>query len=111
LSYLKQFPIDVVKIDQSFIQDVTSSADGASLTKSIIAMAESLHMTTVAEGVETEAQLSFLHANNCDAIQGFYFSRPLPKQEMVALLNLGTHLPPEHRHQEQKPRALLLVSQ
>jgi diguanylate cyclase (GGDEF)-like protein/PAS domain S-box-containing protein len=111
LSYLKQFPIDVVKIDQSFIQDVTSSVDGASLTKSIIAMAESLHMTTIAEGVETEAQLNFLHANNCDAIQGFYFSRPLPKQEMDTLLNLGTHLPPENCHQEQKHRTLLLVNQ
>jgi diguanylate cyclase (GGDEF)-like protein/PAS domain S-box-containing protein len=109
LSYLKQFPIDVVKIDQLFIRDVTSSIDDASLTKSIIAMAESLHMTTIAEGVETEGQMSFLNENNCDAIQGYYFSRPLPEHEMTTLLNAGTHLPTESCHQEPVKRTLLLV--
>ncbi len=109
LSYLKQFPIDVVKIDQSFIRDVTNSVDGASLTRSIIAMAESLHMTTVAEGVETEGQLGFLNTNHCDAMQGYYFSRPLPQHEMTALLGAGTHLPADNCHQEQKNRTLLIV--
>lgn len=109
LSYLKQFPIDVVKIDQSFIRDVTDSVDGASLTKSIIAMAKSLHMTTVAEGVETEGQLGFLNTNLCDAMQGYYFSRPLPSGEMGALLQAGTHLPPENCHLEPRQRVLLLV--
>ena len=109
LSYLKQFPIDVVKIDQSFIRDVTNSVDGASLTRSIIAMAESLHMTTVAEGVETEGQLGFLNTNHCDAMQGYYFSRPLPQHEMTALLGAGTHLPADSCHQEQKNRTLLIV--
>jgi len=95
LSYLKQFPIDVVKIDQSFIRDVTESAEGASLARSIIAMADSLNMTTVAEGVETEGQLDFLTNNHCGAIQGYYFSHPLPKQEIATLLKNGDHLPPE----------------
>ena len=92
LSYLNQFPIDVVKIDQSFIRNVTDSANGASLVKSIIGMAESLHMKTVAEGVETEEQLGFLSTNRCDAIQGYYFSRPLPANAMTELLDAGTHL-------------------
>ncbi|MGK5055521.1 EAL domain-containing protein [Janthinobacterium sp. LB2P49] len=109
LSYLKQFPIDVVKIDQSFIRDVTDSVDGASLTRSIIAMAKSLHMTTVAEGVETEGQLGFLNTNHCDAMQGYYFSRPLPGAEMDLLLHAGTHLPPENCHAEALQRVLLLV--
>jgi diguanylate cyclase (GGDEF)-like protein/PAS domain S-box-containing protein len=93
LSYLKEFPIDVIKIDKSFINDVASSVDGASLTRSIISMAESLHMTTVAEGVETEEQLSFLNTNRCDRMQGYYFSRPLPVGEMNALLGARTRLP------------------
>jgi len=109
LSYLKQFPIDVVKIDQSFIRDVTNSVDGAALTRSIISMASSLHMTTVAEGVETKGQLAFLSANGCDAIQGYYFSRPLPRQDMTALLELGTQLPAENCQREPVNRTLLLV--
>ncbi len=109
LSYLKQFPIDVVKIDQSFIHDVTDNVDGASLTKSIIAMAKSLHMTTVAEGVETEGQLGFLNTNRCDAMQGYYFSRPLPSGEMEKLLQAGTRLPHDSCHPEPLRRVLLLV--
>ncbi|MBA2689328.1 MAG: EAL domain-containing protein [Burkholderiales bacterium] len=92
LSYLKRFPIDVVKIDRSFITDVTSNADSASLTRAIITMAQSLKMKTVAEGVETEDQLGFLNSNQCDAIQGYYFSRPLPNKQMVALLYEGKHI-------------------
>ncbi|WP_211471584.1 EAL domain-containing protein [Collimonas humicola] len=109
LSYLKEFPFDVVKIDKSFISDVTNSVDGASLTKSIIAMAESLHMTTVAEGVETEGQLGFLSNNRCDTMQGYYFSRPLPIDEMDALLGAGTHLPSDNRPSDPLKRTLLLV--
>jgi diguanylate cyclase (GGDEF)-like protein/PAS domain S-box-containing protein len=109
LSYLKQFPIDVIKIDQSFIRDVTNSVDGASLTKSIIAMAKSLHMTTVAEGVETEGQLGFLNNNRCDAMQGYYFSRPLPGNEMGLMLHAGAHLQPDNCQPESMQRVLLLV--
>jgi diguanylate cyclase (GGDEF)-like protein len=93
LSYLKDFPFDVVKIDRSFICDVAKDHEGGALARSIIAMAESLHLTTVAEGVETEDQLSFLNTNRCDTMQGFYFSRPLPASEMAALLDAGMRLP------------------
>jgi EAL domain-containing protein (putative c-di-GMP-specific phosphodiesterase class I) len=92
LRYLKRFPIDVVKIDRSFVCDVTSNADGASLTKTIIAMAKSLKLKTIAEGAETRAQLSFLRRNGCDAIQGYYFSRPLPVEDVVAFLSQGKSL-------------------
>jgi diguanylate cyclase (GGDEF)-like protein/PAS domain S-box-containing protein len=109
LSYLKDFPFDVVKIDQSFVRDVTNSVEGASLTKSIIAMARSLNLTTVAEGVETEGQLSFLNTHRCDAIQGYYFSRPLPANDLVALLDAGKHLPVESARSEPVRRTLLLV--
>mgnify|MGYP001029416852 CR=1 FL=1 len=106
LSYLKEFPIDIIKIDKSFINDVASSVDGASLTRSIISMAESLHMTTVAEGVETEEQLSFLNANRCDRMQGHYFSRPLPASEMNALLGARTRLPWDSCRRVPPPRVL-----
>ena len=109
LSYLKQFPIDIIKIDQSFIRDVTDSVDGASLTKSIIAMAKSLHMTTVAEGVETAGQLNFLNTHHCDAMQGYYFSRPLPSADISALLDLGAQLPAGSHHAASPQRVLLLV--
>ena len=77
--------------------------------RSIIAMAKSLHMTTVAEGVETEGQLGFLNTNQCDAMQGYYFSRPLPGAEMDLMLHAGTHLPPDSCHAETPQRVLLLV--
>jgi diguanylate cyclase (GGDEF)-like protein/PAS domain S-box-containing protein len=106
LSYLKEFPIDVIKIDKSFINDVANSADGALLTSSIISMAQSLHLTTVAEGVETEEQLSFLNINQCDIMQGYYFSRPLPAGEMNALLGAGTRLSSDsERDMASKPRS------
>ena len=89
LSYLKRFPIDVLKIDQSFTFEVTSDAGAASITRAIIAMARSLHMTTVAEGVETRGQLEFLSALGCDVMQGFHISRPLPVSQVTALLDDG----------------------
>ena len=92
LSYLKRFPIDVVKIDRAFVRDVTVSADDAALARAIIAMARSLNMSTVAEGVETLGQLSFLIRNHCDAMQGYHFSRALPADEMSALLLEGKRL-------------------
>ncbi|MBI1907251.1 MAG: EAL domain-containing protein [Rhodocyclales bacterium] len=109
LSYLRDFPIDVVKIDRSFVQDVTSSVTGASLAKSIIAMARSLDLTTVAEGVETEGQLRFLNTHRCDAIQGYYFSRPLPSDDLAALLRADTRLPPDGARGNLGRHTLLLV--
>ena len=89
LSYLKRFPIDVLKIDQSFTFEVTSDEGAASITRAIIAMARSLNMTTVAEGVETKEQLEFLGALGCDVMQGFHISRPLPVSQITALLDAG----------------------
>ncbi|WP_407970542.1 EAL domain-containing protein [Burkholderia pyrrocinia] len=109
LSYLKDLPIDVVKIDKSFLSDVTTSAEGASLTRSIIAMAESLHMETVAEGVETEAQLSFLNRHRCHAMQGYCFSHPVTGAEIADMLSAGSELPEHCRQRELLHRTLLLV--
>lgn len=84
LSYLKRFPIDILKIDRAFIGDITEDNDAASLVVAILAMAESLGLTVVAEGVETERQVSFLVDRQCDYLQGFHFSKPLPA---LTLLN------------------------
>jgi diguanylate cyclase (GGDEF)-like protein/PAS domain S-box-containing protein len=89
LSHLKRFPIDVLKIDQSFTFEVTSDEGAASITRAIIAMARSLNLTTVAEGVETQQQLEFLGALRCDVMQGFHISRPLPVGQITALLHAG----------------------
>ena len=86
LSYLKRFPIDVLKIDKSFTFDVTSDEGAASITRAIIAMARSLNMRTVAEGVETAEQLEFLGALGCDVMQGYHIGRPVPADRMTALL-------------------------
>ncbi len=86
LSYLKHFPLDVLKIDRSFIKDVEVSPDSVAIVKAILAMAKSLNFSVIAEGVETEPQLDFLKRNGCDAMQGFYFSPPLPAMGMTQLL-------------------------
>ena len=86
LSYLKRFPIDVLKIDQSFTFEVTSDDGAASITRAIIAMARSLNMTTVAEGVETREQLEFLGMLGCDVMQGYHISRPVPASQITAML-------------------------
>jgi EAL domain-containing protein (putative c-di-GMP-specific phosphodiesterase class I) len=77
LSYLKKFPVSKLKIDVSFVQDVAVNPDDAAITTAIIGMAKSLNLRVIAEGVENEAQMSFLRAHHCDEIQGYYFSRPL----------------------------------
>lgn len=79
LSYLKQFPISKLKIDRAFIMDITSDADDEAIVRAILAMSHTLRLKVVAEGVETEEQLSMLQQMNCDSYQGYYFSKPVDK--------------------------------
>jgi diguanylate cyclase (GGDEF)-like protein/PAS domain S-box-containing protein len=83
LSYLKQFPVSKLKIDRSFIRDIALNPDDAAITTAIISMAKSLNLKVIAEGVENEAQMSFLRAHHCDEIQGYYFSKPLLPSEVA----------------------------
>jgi diguanylate cyclase (GGDEF)-like protein/PAS domain S-box-containing protein len=87
LSYLKSFPINTLKIDQTFVRDVTTDADDAAIAKAIIAMAHSLKLNVIAEGVETREQLDFLSSEACDEIQGFLFGRPLPALDLPLSLD------------------------
>jgi len=89
LSYLKRFPIDSLKIDQSFVRDLNSNTNDAAITSTIIAIAKQLNLTVIAEGVETIDQLRFLHSNECDQIQGFYFSKPLSADDFAEHLKNG----------------------
>lgn len=86
LSYLKRFPIDTLKIDKSFVQDVTVDDDDASLVKAIVVMGHALKLNVIAEGVETAEQLAFLRQQGCDGMQGYFFSRPLPLEEITPML-------------------------
>lgn len=90
LTYLKRFPIDILKIDKAFVQDITSDADDAAIVNAIISMAHSLGIKTVAEGVENEEQLDILRKQNCDYAQGYYFSQPFAAEEMENLLREQT---------------------
>jgi len=93
LAYLRRFPIDQIKIDRSFIVDMADNADAAAIVESIIALARKLRLQTVAEGVETEAQQAFIKQAGCDLLQGFLFSRPLPAEDIAALLQRMTARP------------------
>lgn len=86
LSYLRRFPIDILKIDQSFIADINDQDDDCALVTAIIAMAHNLKLKVVAEGVETQEQLEFLKQHHCDYIQGFLFSKPMPAHDFQQLL-------------------------
>lgn len=97
LSYLKRFPLDSLKIDRSFIRDVTTDGDDATITRAVISMAHSLGLKVVAEGVETEPQLAFLTEYGCDQIQGYFFARPLPADDC------GTWLREMRRLQKASP--------
>ncbi|MET0125448.1 MAG: GGDEF domain-containing phosphodiesterase, partial [Pseudomonas caspiana] len=86
LSYLKRFPVDYVKIDQAFIRGLGEGTEDAAITRAIIAMAHSLGLKVVAEGVETQAQLDFLRSNDCDEVQGYLISRPIEADALAGVL-------------------------
>ncbi|GFZ58868.1 MULTISPECIES: sensor domain-containing phosphodiesterase [Pseudomonas] len=85
-SYLKKFPIDVIKIDRSFIRDIPDDEDDMEITSAVIAMAHNLKLKVVAEGIETAAQLTFLRRHRCDVGQGYLFDKPIPGEELIEKL-------------------------
>jgi diguanylate cyclase len=89
LSYLTKCPIDALKIDQSYVRQITSSRDESIIVTAVISMGRSLKLQVVAEGVETEAELAFLQAHQCDEAQGYYFSRPVHSEQFARLLEPG----------------------
>ena len=93
LSYLRKFPVDALKIDQSFVRQIGVADDETTIVKAVIGMARGLKLRVIAEGVETPEQLAFLRAHHCDEAQGFYFSRPIPPQQFASLLEFGISEP------------------
>jgi diguanylate cyclase (GGDEF)-like protein/PAS domain S-box-containing protein len=89
LSYLRKFPIDALKIDQSFVRQITTAPDETSIVTAVISMGRNLKLRVVAEGVETQEELVFLQTHQCDEAQGYYFSRPVPPQQFAKLLQTG----------------------
>ncbi|HAT31998.1 MAG TPA: sensory box protein/response regulator [Janthinobacterium sp.] len=92
LAYLKRFPIDKLKIDIAFVREVTSNPDDAAIVLAIINMAHSMKLQVIAEGVEKDSQLAYLRRHDCDEMQGYYFSRPVPEDEFVQMLQGGKFL-------------------
>ncbi len=92
LNYLKRFPIDKLKIDRSFVNDITEDPSDLAISKVIIDLARNLGLRAIAEGVETVEQLRLLRENGCDEIQGYYFSRPVPAEDFEAMLRAGKRL-------------------
>lgn len=92
LSYLTRFPLDKLKLDQSFVRDMTKSNEALAISQAIIALAHSLHLTVVAEGVETREQLSLLAQHRCNEIQGYFFSKPLPAMQCTSFLQADKRL-------------------
>ena len=86
LSYLKRFKVDKLKIDQSFVRNLMTDEDDAAIVQSVIQLGISLRLKTIAEGVETAEQVKYLHRNGCNEVQGYYYSRPLPAEEMIGFL-------------------------
>jgi diguanylate cyclase (GGDEF)-like protein len=94
LSYLKRFPVDRLKIDQSFVRDITANADDAAIAQAVITLGHTMNLRVIAEGVEAPEQLAFLRSNECDEMQGYLFDKPMPAHEFEKLLESGRTLPP-----------------
>jgi EAL domain-containing protein (putative c-di-GMP-specific phosphodiesterase class I)/CheY-like chemotaxis protein/GGDEF domain-containing protein len=109
LNYLKRFPVDKLKLDQSFVRDIISDPDDLSISRAVIAMAHGLRLSVIAEGVETAGQLALLAAHGCDEIQGYYFSRPVDAAACERLLREHKSLPLEALQREPYQRTLLYV--
>ena len=109
LGYLSKLPIDVLKIDRSFVHDVTAPTQDVSITRALINMAHGLNMRVMAEGVENESQLALLVASRCDEIQGYYFSRPVQADAIEAMLREDKRLPDHLLVRQSRTRTLLLV--
>jgi diguanylate cyclase (GGDEF)-like protein/PAS domain S-box-containing protein len=109
LAYLQRFPIDKLKIDIAFVRDITTNPNDAAIALAIISMAHSLKLSVIAEGVESRPQLEYLRRNRCDEIQGYYFSRPLPADELGRLVQEGRSLPSDPGQAAEPPQTLLIV--
>ena len=92
LSYLKKLPVTKLKIDQSFVRDIEEDESDEAIVRSIIGLGHQFKMKVIAEGMETKGQLKFLKANDCDQIQGFYFSRPMPADQFIDFIAKGSTL-------------------
>jgi diguanylate cyclase (GGDEF)-like protein/PAS domain S-box-containing protein len=108
LAYISRFPFDKIKIDQSFVRDITENPANAAIATAAIVMARSLNLSVLAEGVETEAQASFLRSRRCDAMQGYLFSRPVPAAAFEELLVARKRLQIRETLQENRPTLLLV---
>lgn len=109
LNYLKRFPIDRLKLARTFVRNITTDPDDAAIALAVIAMAHSLKLKVIAEGVETKAQLTFLRSKRCDEIQGYYFSHPRQPEEMAVLLRERRELDIETDEDDAGQPAVLLV--
>ena len=108
LSYLQRLPVARIKIDQSFVANITADPNDAAIVRAVVGMAHSLGMSVIAEGVETEGQLGYLRGLQCEEIQGYYFSWPLPADAFADLLREDRRLAPAVK-ERQAERVLLLL--